>query len=117
MENSDKTGPGYDPVMCKIMLSGARITADMLEQKSARKRGTYRAGASEEVDGWRKALPPETMNTAEAIWKIGAGAVQELYIIWHMTGVMEPLKMIDGTLFTILDEVMNEIIENSGFQI
>ncbi len=117
MENSDKTGAGYDPVVCKIMVSGARITAEMLEQKSLRKPGKYGQGASGEVDFWRKALPPETLNTATTRWQMDTTALRELYFIWHVTGVLAPLQKIDKTLFTILHEVMNEIMENSGFQI
>jgi heterodisulfide reductase subunit C len=41
----------------------------------------------------------------------------ELYLIWHMTGVLDMIKSIDPNLHIILGDVMEELLEEQGYQI
>jgi len=39
----------------------------------------------------------------------------ELYLIWHMTGVLDMIKEVDAGLHMILNDVMEELLEEAGF--
>ena len=62
-----------------------------------------------------RALPPETLHTTETGWAIDDKTIIELYLIWHMTGVMDIIKEVDEGLFMILQDVMEERLEDAGY--
>ena len=68
------------------------------------------------LEVWRKALPPETLHTTETSWVIDKKTIIELYLIWHMTGVMDLIKGVDEGLFDILVDVMEERLEDAGYE-
>ena len=43
--------------------------------------------------------------------------ITELYLIWHMTGVMDMIKEVDEGLFMILQDVMEEKLEDEGYDV
>jgi heterodisulfide reductase subunit C len=43
--------------------------------------------------------------------------LSELYLIWHMTGVMDMIKEVDEGLHMILMDVMEEKLEEAGFDL
>jgi heterodisulfide reductase subunit C len=66
---------------------------------------------------WRRALPPETLHTTETGWQVDDKTIIELYLIWHMTGVMDMIKEVDEGLFMILQDVMEERLEEAGYDV
>jgi len=72
---------------------------------------------AENLELWRRALPPETLHTTETGWKVSDKTIIELYLIWHMTGVMDLIEGIDEGLFMILVDVMEERLEEAGYDI
>ncbi len=63
------------------------------------------------LDLWRRALPPETLHTTTTAWEISERTLVELYLIWHMTGVLDMIKAVDEGLHMILNDVMEELLE------
>ena len=41
----------------------------------------------------------------------------ELYLIWKLTGNLEMIEQIDEGIFMILEEVMEELLEEHGYDI
>ena len=72
---------------------------------------------SDNLDLWRKALPPETLHTTETGWQVSDKTIIELYLIWHYTGVMDMIKEVDEGLFMILADVMEERLEEEGYDV
>jgi heterodisulfide reductase subunit C1 len=67
---------------------------------------------SHNLDLWRRALPPETLHTTTTAWEIDDKTLVELYLIWHMTGVLDMIKAVDEGLHMILNDVMEELLED-----
>ena len=74
-------------------------------------------GATDRAMAWRRALPPETLHTTETSWEVDGKTITELYLIWHMTGVMDMIKEVDEGLFMILQDVMEEKLEDAGYDV
>ena len=72
---------------------------------------------SENLDVWRRAIPPETMHTTELAWDVSEKTRLELYMIWKLTGNLEMIENIDEGIFMILEEVMEELLEEHGYDI
>ena len=72
---------------------------------------------AENLDVWRRALPPDTMHTTETSWHVDDKTINELYLIWHMTGVMDMIKEVDEGLFDILQDVMEEKLADAGYDV
>ena len=72
---------------------------------------------SENLDVWRRAVPPETMHTTELAWDVSEKTRLELYMIWKLTGNLEMIENIDEGIFMILEEVMEELLEEHGYDI
>ncbi|MEK7715762.1 MAG: heterodisulfide reductase subunit C, partial [candidate division NC10 bacterium] len=69
------------------------------------------------LEVWRKAMPPETMHTTSMSWDVADKTLTELYLIWHMTGVMDMIKAVDEGLHMILVDVMEEKLEEAGYHV
>ncbi|MHB8312958.1 MAG: heterodisulfide reductase subunit C, partial [Candidatus Dormibacteria bacterium] len=72
---------------------------------------------SANLELWRKALPPETLHTTSTSWDVSEKTLTELYLIWHMTGVLDMIKSIDVNLHTILGVVMEDLLEEQGYSV
>ncbi len=81
---------GYGRVIYKIMSTGTKVSPDMLQ--------------------------PETMHTTTTAWEVSERTLVELYLIWHMTGVMDMIAKVDTGLHTILMDVMEERLEEAGIE-
>ena len=57
------------------------------------------------------------MHTTETSWQVDDKTIIELYLIWHMTGVMDMIKEVDEGLFMILQDVMEEKLEDAGYDV
>jgi heterodisulfide reductase subunit C1 len=108
---------GYGRVVYKIMSTGTQVSPDMLQPDAFPDWGPEVRDVSENLDVWRRALPPETLHTTELAWDVDEKTTTELYLIWHMTGVLDMIKEIDEGLHMILQDVMEEALEEKGFSV
>jgi heterodisulfide reductase subunit C len=72
---------------------------------------------SENLELWRRALPPETHHTTKTGWDVADRTLVELYLIWFSTGALDMIKEVDEGLFMILQEVMEERLEDEGIEL
>jgi len=107
---------GYGRIIYKIMSTGTQVSPDMLQPDAFPDWGGHVQEISDNLDVWRRALPPETLHTTETGWAINDKTIIELYLIWHMTGVMDMIKEVDEGLFMILQDVMEERLEEAGYE-
>jgi heterodisulfide reductase subunit C len=56
------------------------------------------------------------MHTTSTAWEVDDRTLTELYLIWHMTGVLDMIKSVDAGLHMILNDVMEELLEEAGFE-
>lgn len=108
---------GYGRIIYKIMSTGTQVAPDMLQPTAFPDWGPHVKEISDNLDLWRRALPPETLHTTETGWEVSEKTLQELYLIWHMTGVMDMIKEVDEGLYLILQDVMEEKLEEAGYDL
>ncbi len=106
---------GYGRVVYKIMSTGTQVSPDMLQPNAFPDWGPHVQEISENLELWRRALPPDTMHTTSTAWYVDDKTLTELYLIWHMTGVMDMIKEVDAGLHMILTDVMEELLEEAGY--
>ena len=106
---------GYGRVVYKIMGTGTQVSPDMLQPNAFPDWGPHVKEISDHLDVWRRALPPETLHTTTTAWQVDDRTITELYFIWHATGVMKMIEEVDEGLYEILNDVMEEVLEDAGF--
>lgn len=106
---------GYGRIIYKILLTGTQVAPDMLQPNAFPDWGPHVKEISENLEWWRRALPPETLHTTETSWEVSEQTLRELYLIWYASGVMEMIKEVDEGLHMILTDVMEEKLEEAGF--
>ncbi|MEE9371887.1 MAG: 4Fe-4S dicluster domain-containing protein [Saprospiraceae bacterium] len=116
LQTSKDALEGYGRIIYKIMSTGTQVSPDMLQPEAFPDWGPHTREISDNLEYWRRALPPETMHTTETSWTIDDKTIVELYLIWHMTGVMDMIKEIDEGLFDILVDVMEDKLEEAGYE-
>jgi heterodisulfide reductase subunit C1 len=104
---------GGERVVYKIMATGTQVSPDMLQPEAFPDWGPEVRDVSENLDLWRRALPPETMHTTTTAWEVSERTLVELYLIWHMTGVLDMIKAVDESLHMVLNDVMEELLEEN----
>ncbi len=107
---------GYGRVIYKIMSTGTQVSPDMLQPEAFPDWGPEVKDVSDNLDLWRRALPPETLHTTTTGWEVDEKTIIELYLIWHMTGVMDMIEKVDKGLHMILNDVMEERLEEAGIE-
>ena len=115
LASAQKALEGYGRIVYKIMSTGTQVSPDMIQPNAFPDWGPHVKEISENLDVWRRALPPETHHTVESSWTVDGKTLIELYLIWHMTGVMDMIREVDEGLFMILQEVMEERLEEAGY--
>jgi heterodisulfide reductase subunit C2 len=115
LETAKEALQGYGRIIYKIMLTGSQVSPDMLQPDAFPDWGTHVYEIADNLEDWRKALPPETMHTTETGWTIDDKTIVELYLIWHMTGVMDLIEGVDEGLYDIIVDVMEERLEEAGY--
>lgn len=115
LQSAKEALQGYGRIIYKIMLTGTQVSPDMLQPDAFPDWGTHVYEIADNLEEWRKALPPETMHTTETSWTIDDKTIIELYLIWHMTGVMELISGVDEGLYDIIVDVMEERLEEAGY--
>ena len=108
---------GYSRIVYKIMGTGTQVSPDMLQPDAFPDWGPDVKQVSEELDLWRRALPPETMHTTNTGWQVDDKTLIELYLIWYETGVMDMIASVDEGLNLILSDVMEEMLEDAGYEV
>lgn len=108
---------GYGRVVYKIMTTGTQISPDMLQPDAFPDWGPDVEKTSDNLDLWRRALPPETLHTTETSWVVSDETLIELYLIWLHSDVMDIIKEADEGLHMIILDVMEETLEDAGYEV
>jgi heterodisulfide reductase subunit C2 len=107
---------GYTRIIYKIMSTGTQVSPDMLQPDAFPDWGPEVKDVSENLDVWRRMLPPETLHTTSTGWDVDSRTLIELYLIWFETGALDMIKKVDEGLHMILEEVMEERLEEEGIE-
>ena len=99
------------------MSTGTQVSPDMLQPDAFPDWGPEVKDVSDNLDLWRRALPPETHHTTSASWEVDEKTLVELYLIWFHTGALDMIKHVDESLHMILLEVMEERLEDAGIEL
>ncbi len=108
---------GYSRIIYKIMSTGTQVSPDMLQPDAFPDWGPEVKDVSDNLDIWRRALPPETLHTTSTGWDVDEKTLLELYLIWFHTGALDMISEVDEGLHMILQEVMEERLEDAGVEI
>lgn len=116
MASAKEALEGYSRIIFKIMSTGTQVSPDMLQPDAFPDWGPEVKDVSENLDLWRRALPPETHHTTSTGWSVAERTLIELYLIWMETGALAMIKEVDEGLHMILEEVMEERLEEEGIE-
>ena len=108
---------GYGRVIYKIMSTGTQVSPDMLQADAFPDWGPGVKAVADNLEVWRRAIPPETLHTTSQAWDVSQKTIDELYLIWHLTGVMDMIKEIDEGLYDILTEIMEDTLIEKGYEV
>ncbi len=117
LKSAQQALEGYSRIVYKIMGTGTQVSPDMLQPDAFPDWGPDVRRVSDELDLWRRALPPETLHTTKTGWEVDEKTLIELYLIWYNTGVMDMIANVDEGLNLILSDVMEELLEDAGYDI
>lgn len=107
---------GYSRIIFKIMSTGTQVSPDMLQPDAFPDWGPEVKDVSDNLDLWRRMLPPETMHTTSMSWEVADTTLVELYLIWFETGALDMIQEVDEGLHMILEELMEERLEEMGIE-
>lgn len=108
---------GYSRIIYKIMSTGTQVSPDMLQPDAFPDWGPEVKDVSDNLEMWRRALPPETLHTTSTGWDVDEKTLLELYLIWFHTGALDMIREVDEGLHMILQEVMEERLEDAGIEV
>ena len=108
---------GYSRIVYKIMSTGTQVSPDMIQPDAFPDWGPDAVEVSQNLQLWRRALPPETLHTTSMSWDVADKTLSELYLIWHLTGVLDMIGEVDSSLHMILVDVMEEALEDQGYKL
>ncbi len=108
---------GYTRIIFKIMTTGTQVSPDMLQEDAFPDWGPNVKKVSDNLQLWRRALPPETMHTTSTSWEIDDRTRRELYMIWKLTGALDMIAQVDEGLHDIMAEVMDDELEEGGISL
>jgi heterodisulfide reductase subunit C len=117
LKSAQQALEGYSRIVYKIMGTGTQVSPDMLQPDAFPDWGPDVKRVSDELDLWRRALPPETLHTTRTGWQVDDQTLIELYLIWYNTGVMDMIANVDEGLNLILSDVMEEMLEEAGYEV
>jgi heterodisulfide reductase subunit C len=115
LRSAQRALEGYSRIIYKIMSTGTQVSPDMIRPEAFPDWGPNSRETAENLEVWRRAMPPETMHTTSASWEVSDQTLTELYFIWYATGVMDMIKTLDESLHMILVDVMEEKLEDAGY--
>lgn len=108
---------GYSRIIYKIMSTGTQVSPDMLQPDAFPDWGPEVKDVSENLALWRRMLPPETLHTTTTGWQVADRTLLELYVIWLETGALDMIAQVDRGIHMILEELMEEKLEEEGFEL
>ena len=108
---------GYSRIVYKIMSTGTQVSPDMIRADAFPDWGPTAKETGDNLELWRRAMPPETMHTTSSSWEVSEKTLSELYLIWHMTGVLDMIREVDEGLHAILVDVMEDSLEERGYKV
>jgi heterodisulfide reductase subunit C len=108
---------GYSRIIYKIMSTGTQVSPDMLRADAFPDWGPETADVSDNLDLWRRALPAETMHTTTSGWSVAEHTLVELFVIWMETGALDLVAKVDPGLYSILQELVEERLEEEGVEL
>lgn len=117
MQSAKDALTGYTRVVYKIHATGTQVSPDMLQPEVFRDWGPYVYEVCEKMEDWRKAIPSENLHTYTTAWDVGEKTRGELYLIWYLAGVLDLIRQIDSGVHTILEEVIEEVLEEKGYDL
>ena len=107
----------YSRIIYKIMSTGTQVAPDMLQPDFFPDWGPDVQAVSDNLENWRRAIPPETLHTTELAWDVSDQTRLELYLIWKLTGNLDIIETLDEGLSLILSEAMEELLEEHGYDL
>ncbi len=107
----------YTRIIYKVMSTGTQVAPDMLQPDFFPDWGPDVQAVADNLDVWRRAIPPDTLHTTELAWDVSEKTRLELYMIWKLTGNLDLIENLDENLFMILEEIMEELLEEHGFDL
>ncbi len=108
---------GYTRVVYKIHSTGTQVSPDMLQPDAFPDWGPYVREVARNLGLWRKAVPPETLHTVTTAWAVGERTRAEMFLIWHLAGVLDVIRQADPGVHAILEEAMEEVLEEAGYDL
>lgn len=115
LESAQEALEGYGRVIYKIISMGTQVSPDMLQADAFPDWGPGVRAVAENLEAWRRAIPPDTLHTTNTAWRIDEKTITELYLIWHLTGVLEMIREVDESLHDILGEIMEDTLAERGY--
>jgi len=117
METAMDAMEGYQRVIYKIMSTGTQVTPDMLQPEAFPDWGPAVRETSENMETWRMAIPAETLHTTDTAWDVSDSTINEMFLIWYETDSMDLIEEVDPGIHMILSDMMEEKIEEAGFDV
>ncbi|MHB1738179.1 MAG: 4Fe-4S dicluster domain-containing protein [Actinomycetes bacterium] len=114
MASAKEALEGYSRIIYKIMSTGTQVSPDMLQPDAFPDWGPETGDVSDNLDLWRRALPPETHHTTTTGWAVSEKTLVELYLIWLHTGALDMIADVDEGLHAILQDIMEERLADEG---
>ncbi|MDH5671215.1 MAG: 4Fe-4S dicluster domain-containing protein [Myxococcales bacterium] len=105
----------YSRVIYKVMSTGTQVSPDMLQPDFFPDWGPDVQAVSDNLETWRRAIPTETLHTLELAWDVSEKTRVELFLIWKLTGNFDMIEKIDESSYLILEEIMEELLEEHGY--
>ncbi len=116
LETAKHALKAYSRVLYKVMATGTQVSPDMLQPDFFPDWGPGVKETAENLEVWRRAIPSETLHTLELAWDVSEKTRVELFLIWKLTGNLDMIERVDESSFLILEEIMEELLEEHGFE-
>jgi len=115
MQSAKDALAAYSRVIYKVMSTGTQVAPDMLQPDFFPDWGPDVQAVSDNLEVWRRAIPSETLHTLELAWDVSEQTRLQLYMIWKLTGNLDMIEKIDEASFLILEEVMEDLLDEHGY--
>jgi heterodisulfide reductase subunit C len=116
LDSAKQAMKGYTRIIYKILSTGTQIAPDMLSAEAFPDWGPTVVQIADNLDIWRRALPPETLHTTSISWDVAEKTLLELYIIWDKTGALDVIADLDPDLHELLEEIMEDRLDEAGYE-
>ncbi len=101
----------YSRIIYKVMSTGTQVAPDMLQPDFFPDWGPNVKVVADNLDVWRRAIPPDTLHTTELAWDVSQKTKFQLYMIFKLTGNLDLIEQVDEGIYDILGETIEELME------